>query len=434
VSGEAVFHRDLESVYPLVTHGKGSYLFTEGGGTYLDGSSGAVAANLGHGVEEIAEAMYTQAKKVGFAHTLRFETAALHEAASRIQALAPNGFDRVFFASGGSEANESALKLARQWHASRGDSDRHLAIGMWDNYHGNTLGALAVGGDSARRHHFAPMFARTLRLPSWTEIKPEAMLEALTSLIRREGANNISALILEPFVGSQLGAFEPSHEALRGIVEICHRNGIVVIADEVMSGFGRCGQHFAIERSGMTPDLITFGKGVTAGYAALSGVIVSRDIVHGIQETGGVFHHGFTYSGHPIAAAAASAALKFYVDNNVLANVSQQGGVLRAELDAIAATYPTLIAEVRGDGMLFALEFHAEALPAGGSNFVNQVTMSHGLVLYPGAVRNDHAHSDGPSIRPHVLVAPPLTITEIELSDLVRRLRLALDELVSNPV
>lgn len=433
MSGEAVFHRDLESDYPLVTHGKGSYLFTEGGGKYLDGSSGAVAANLGHGVDEIAEAMYEQAKKVGFAHTLRFETSALLEAASRIQALAPEGFDRVFFASGGSEANESALKLARQWHTSRGEPDRHLAIGFWDNYHGNTLGSLAVGGDSARRHHFAPMFARTLRLPSWTEVQPEAMLDALASLIRREGASNISALIFEPFVGSQLGAFEPSHEALRGVVDICQRNGIVVIADEVMSGFGRCGSHFAIERSGIVPDLITFGKGVTAGYAPLSGVIISHEIVRGIRETGGVFHHGFTYSGHPVAAAAASAALNFYVENDVLANVGKQGGVLRAELDTIGTEYPTLIAEVRGAGMLFALEFHADALPHDGSNFVNQVAMSHGLVLYPGAVRSDRG-TDGVSVvRPHVLVAPPLTITETELSDLVRRLRLALNELVSQP-
>lgn len=433
MSGEAVFHRNLTADYPLVTHGSGSYLFTEDGSTYLDGSSGAVAANLGHGVDEIAEAMYEQAKKVGFAHTLRFETSALHEAASRIVDLAPAGFDRVFFASGGSEANESALKLARQWHISRGEPDRHLAIGFWDNYHGNTLGSLAVGGDSARRHHFAPMFARTLRLPSWIDVEPDAMLEALASLIRREGARNISALILEPFVGSQLGAFEPSHEALRGIVDICQRNGIVVIADEVMSGFGRCGTNFAIERSGITPDLITFGKGVTAGYAALSGVIVSHEIVAGIRDTGGVFHHGFTYSGHPVAVAAAAAALRIYVENGVLSNVSRHSPSLRAALDALATEYPTVIADVRGDGMLFALEFHADSLPEAGSHFVNHRAMSHGLVLYPGAVTTTRGRDGASVVRPHVLVAPPLTITSIELSDLVSRLRLTMDDLISQP-
>jgi adenosylmethionine-8-amino-7-oxononanoate aminotransferase len=428
-SPDAVFHRDLNHRYPIVTHGKGSYLFTENGKKYLDASSGAVAANLGHGVSEIADAMREQALRVGFAHTLRFETHALHDAASQIIELAPAYFGKVYFASGGSEANESAFKLAHQWHVSRGEPERHLVIGLWDNYHGNTLGSLSVGGDAGRRRHYAAGLPRSLRLPSWRDTDAASLVRELVALIRREGARNISALILEPFVGSQLGAYEPPPEALRQIEAICKQHNVVVIADEVMTGFGRCGTHFAIERSGMSPDLITFGKGVTGGYAPLSGVIVSTEVVAGIRKDGGVFHHGFTYSGHPVSVAAAAAALKIYVERDVLSNVAEQGSFLKKELDSLATEFPRLIAEVRGAGMMFALEFHLTALPSGGAGKVNEIAMEHGLVLYPGSAITHGGESGSSFLRPHVLVAPPLTITKHEVEDLVVRLRQVLSSL-----
>lgn len=431
MSGDAVFHRNLSTDYPLVTRAEGSYLYTADGTQYLDGSSGAVAANLGHGVTEIADAMHEQALRVGFAHTLRFETAALHEAAERIRDLAPEGFSRVFFASGGSEANESAFKLARQYHLNRGEKNRHLVIGMWDNYHGNTLGALAVGGDAARRQHYAPMLPRTLRLPSWRDSSdPMAPVAALEKLVRSEGAENISALILEPFVGSQLGAFEPPHAALRRIADICREHGIVFIADEVMSGFGRCGTDFAIERSGIVPDLITFGKGVTGGYAPLSGVIVSESIVRVVREAGGIFHHGYTYSGHPVAAAAAAAALTVYVEREVLANVARQGEALFAALLGLAERFPQLITEVRGEGLLLCLELAPELAAQGGAELINRSAMAQGLVLYPGS--STRADTGGEAaVFPHLLVAPPLTITEEEVTDLIARLGAALQSHVS---
>lgn len=422
MSGDAVFHRNFTTDYPMVTRAEGSYLYTADGTQYLDGSSGAVAANLGHGVTEIADAMHAQALSVGFAHTLRFETAALHEAAERIRDLAPEGFDRVFFASGGSEANESAFKLARQFHLSRGETNRHLVVGMWDNYHGNTLGALAVGGDAARRKHYAPMLPRTLRLPSWRDSSdPMAPVAALEKLVRSEGAENISALILEPFVGSQLGAFEPPHAALRRIAEICREHGILLIADEIMSGFGRCGTNFAIERSGIVPDLITFGKGVTGGYAPLSGVIVSEPIVRAVRDSGGVFHHGYTYSGHPVAVAAAAAALTVYAERDVLANVVRQGEALRTALLGLAERFPQLITEVRGDGLLLCLELSPELAAQGGAERINRTAMAHGLVLYPGASTRADSNGDA-TVFPHLLVAPPLTVTEEEVSDLIARL------------
>lgn len=423
---DAVFHRNFAVSYPIVDRAEGCYLIAEDGTRYFDGSSGAVAANLGHGVREIADAMHDQALRVAFAHTLRFETEALHEAARRVRALAPAGFSRVFFANGGSEANESAFKLARQYHQSRGNSGKHLVIGLWDNYHGNTIGALAVGGDAARRGHYAPMLPRTLRLPGWRDGDAMAPVQALQKLIRSEGAENISALIFEPFVGSQLGAYEPPSEALRSIAEICAKHDILLIADEVMSGFGRCGSNFAIERSGVTPDLITFGKGVTAGYAPLSGVIVAEPVVAAIVAAGGVFQHGFTYSGHPVSVAAAAAALKIYQERNVLEGVQHQGAALDAELQRLATAYPQVIREVRGDGLLFGLELQPELAAHGGANAVNETAMAHGLVLYPGSsTRPDEQGNE--TLYPHLLVAPPLTMTSPERNDLVARLEATLE-------
>lgn len=421
-----MFHRNFGAEYPVVTRAEGAYLYTADGSQYLDGSSGAVAANLGHGVTAIADAMHEQALQVGFAHTLRFETSALQDAAQRIRDLAPGGFTRVFFASGGSEANESAFKLARQYHLSRGDGGKHLIIGMWDNYHGNTLGSLAVGGDASRRQHYAPMLPRTLRLPSWRDSNdPMVPVIALEKIVRSEGAANISALILEPFVGSQLGAFEPSHDALRRIADVCRANGIVLIADEVMSGFGRCGANFAIERSGIQPDLITFGKGVTGGYAPLSGVVVSEPVVQAVRNSGGIFHHGYTYSGHPVAVAAAAAALKIYVDQDVLGNVVRQGGVLRAALVGLATRYSTLITEVRGDGLLFGLELSPNFVAQGGADLFNRTAMANGLVLYPGASTRANESGDS-TVYPHLLVAPPLTVTSGEVNELISRLEATL--------
>ncbi len=422
MSQDAVFHRNLNSEYPIIARAEGSYLYSDKGDRYFDGCSGAIAANLGHGVTEIADAMQKQALQVGFAHTLRFETEALHEAAARIRDLMPSHLTRVFFASGGSEANESAFKLARQYHVSRGEAGRHLAVGMWNSYHGNTLGSLAVGGDAVRRSHYAPMLPRTLRLPGWRDsLDPMAPVHALAKMVESEGAENISSLIVEPFVGSQLGAFEPSHEALRGMAEICKRNGILFIADEVMTGFGRCGSDFAVERSGLTPDLITFGKGVTGGYAALSGVAVSEPVVQVIRDHGGVFHHGYTYSGHPVAAAAAAAALKIYVERGVLENVVRQGARLGAALRQIAKEYSGLVTEVRGDGLFFGLEFEPRLAEYGGADLINCTAMANGLVLYPGASKRLNEKGEIVSY-PHLLIAPPLTVTELEVNDLVSRL------------
>lgn len=417
MSGEALLHRDLGAEYPLIDRGEGSYLIAEDGRRFLDASSGAVAANLGHGVAEIAEAMAEQARRVGFAHTLRFETRAAREAAELIRELAPAELTRVFLATGGSEANESALKLARQFHVATGNPGKYLAIGRWDSYHGNTLGALSVGGDVARRTLYEPMTAPALHLPSWREGEPGAAAEELRRMIRRHGAGSISALILEPIVGSQLGAYEPPAAALREIAAICAESEILLIADEVMTGFGRTGANFAIEHSGIVPDLLTFGKGVTAGYAPLSGMLIHERVVAAIEASGGVFHHGYTYSGHPVVAAAAAAALRYSRDRGVLAAGRRQGELLRAELEGLARRFP-VIAEVRGRGLLLAIELDPERLvPGDGAAEVNREAMRLGLVLYPG----QSTGADGRA-RPHLLVAPPLTLTDSERAHLIELL------------
>lgn len=436
-----VFHRDFSKQYPVITHAEGVYLYDEHGNRYLDASSGAIAANLGHGVTEIAEAMAEQAKKAGFVHTLRFETKVLHELAAEIGKMAPASLNRVYFTSGGSEANESAMKLARQYHLDRGKPEKHVVIGRWQGYHGNTLGSLSAGGDSKRRKPYTPILAKYEHIYSpychrcpygrTEEIcvreKQLPCAEELNRLINEIGSESISSFICEPIVGSQQGAVVPPEGYLQRIREICDQNDVVLIIDEVMTGFGRTGTDFASEQFGIQPDIITFGKGVSAGYAPLAGMIVSDRIVDSLIENGsGRFIHGYTFSGHPVSVAAGLAAVRYYQREHVLENCREQGDYLFRRLNELQQKHSSM-GQIRGRGLLVGFELLVDCAkdqlfpPSfGAAERLNQEAVKRGATFYPGAGTIDGTNGD------HLLIGPPLTITREEIDELITILDQAL--------
>lgn len=434
---DAVFHRNFQTTYPVAVSGRGSVIRDAEGREFLDAASGAVAANLGHGVREIADAMHAQALEIGFAHTLRFETEALAHASRLVADLAGDLLNTVYFASSGAEANEAAFKLARQIQHDSGSPGKHLIIGRWQNYHGNTLATLAVGGDVGRRSSFTPMLPPSGHVPtpdcahcpinrSFEECVQQSVLPCVAAIeheILVLGSENIAAFICEPIVGSQQGAVVPPAEYLRQVRELCDRYGIVLIVDEVMTGFGRTGEHFAFQAFGMTPDIVTFGKGVTGGYAALSGMIVHDRLVEIVRNEGnGVFRHGSTYSGHPVSVAAGQAALQYYRDHHVLDNVRARSVELRDALEKLAAEHPG-ITDVRGRGLLMAFDLvETSAFATLTAEEFNAKTMANGAIFYPGKGRF------GGFAGQHVLIAPPLTSTADEISRMVEILDMTLTE------
>ena len=435
-----VFHRDLTKTYPIITHGKGVYLYEEDGKRYLDGCSGAVAANLGHGDKRIAEAMALQAEKAAFVHTMRFETAVLHKLAEKIGKLSPKALNKVYFTCGGSEANESAIKLSRQYFRNRGEPEKQVVIGRWQSYHGNTIGSLSAGGDIKRRqpyngyllpfqHVAAPhcLHCPFNRKESDCERKRNwSCVQELERMILEIGPSQVSAFIAEPFTGSQAGAMPPPKSYFREVRALCDQYDVLLIVDEVMTGFGRTGAHFAIEHYDVEPDIITFGKGVSGGYSPLGGMIVHDKIIDSIMQFGdGKFIHGYTYSGHPVTVAAGLAAMDIYERDEILANVKDLEGYLSSGLYRLKNKYP-IVYDIRGKGLFFGMELASdmEGTPFSPklriSERLNEKAMELGAVFYPGMGSIDGYAGD------HLIIAPPLIITKDEIDELIRLLDNAL--------
>ncbi len=429
--GNAVFHRDLNKSYPIIDRGQGSYLIDIDGRKYLDASSGAVAANLGHSNPEIAEAIYEQAIKVGFVHSMRFETEVLHELSEMIVSMAPENLDRVYYTSGGSEANESALKLARQIHRDKGKAGKFINIGRWQSYHGNTMGSLSVGGDVTRRFPYMPLLNKTEHVdsPYYTHADSESQiheenmrcLEQLKRKVKELGDDSISALIIEPIVGSQQGGLVPTKEYLQGVRKICDEHDIIFIADEVMTGFYRTGKPFAVQHFDVVPDIITFGKGVSAGYAPLGGMIVHNRLTEELlQYSNGKFIHGYTYSGHPISVAAGLATLKKYQSLNIEKLCNENSDILVNRLIEIRKN-STIMGSIRGKGLLLGIELLKNAdqnelfdPSFQASQKLNNYAMELGAIFYPGSGAIDGERGE------HLIIAPPLNSTEEELDMLLQ--------------
>jgi adenosylmethionine-8-amino-7-oxononanoate aminotransferase len=429
-----VFHRDFTKKYPIITHGKGIYLYDEDGKKYMDACSGAVAANLGHGVEEIADAMANQAKKAAFVHTMRFETKVLFQLAEKIANLAPRSLNKVYFTNGGSEANESAIKLARQFHKDSGRPEKHLVIGRWQSYHGNTFGSLSAGGDIKRRQMYTPnllnfnhIYSPNCKRCPYQREKEDcenkrnwSCVTDFERLVLEVGPENVSSFLVEPISGSQLGAVSPPQAYFKEIRQICDKYNIILIADEIMTGFGRTGKDFGIEHFGIIPDIITFGKGVSAGYAPLAGMIVHDRIIDSLNQNGeGKFVHGSTYSGHPVSVAAGLSVLEIYEREDILGNVQENGHYLKEKILELKERC-SIIFDVRGEGLLMGIELaidgekgtpFSEDLHV--SDRINSIAMELGAVFYPGSGSINGYLGD------HLLITPPLTIAKNEIDEMI---------------
>ncbi len=441
----ALFPRSFRSDYPRAVRGHGCYIFDSSGRKFLDAAGGAAVVSIGHGVAEIGRAMARQAAELAFAHTSQFHTDVAERLAARLRALAPPHFrpaGRVCFTSGGSEAAETAIKLVRHYWLERGQASRTRILSRWQSYHGSTLGALALSGNARRRAPYAPL------LPDWGHIPPcycyrcplgltfpacrVACADELEKLILAVGPETVGAFIFEPVVGATLGAVAPPDGYLQRIAEIARRHDILLIADEVMTGMGRTGRHFAVEHWGVTPDLILLGKGIAGGYAPLGAVLVAPHIVEAIEKGSGAFEHGFTYQAHPVAMAAGLAVLDYIEQHGLFPRVAAAGSELLAALQPLRQ-HPN-VADIRGLGLLVGIEFvkdrsTRQPFPR-ALNFaqrVRQAALAEGVTTYP-----IQGCADG-ELGDHILLAPPLIITSEEIHFLARALQEAVQRAAPPP-
>ena len=423
----------LGRAYPEVSHGEGVYLYDSIGLRYLDGSSGAMTANIGHGVAEVADAIAEQARKVAFTFRAQFTSGPAEELAKRICSIVPPPLESVFFVNSGSEATEYAIRAAQQFWREKGRPEKLAVLGRQRSYHGMTMGALSVSGHENRRADYGALLHPLANAPSAHcyrcpfSLSPDSCaLECATgweNVIALHGPENIAAVIVEPIVGAAAGAVPSPPGYLKILREICDRHEILLIADEVITGFGRTGDWFAFEAEGIIPDMVLTGKGTSAGYTPMAAVIMTDFIVDAIRDGSTVAPFGHTFSGNPLGAAACIAVLDYVERNQLLANARHAGEQLRIGLESLAQRY-SFMADVRGRGLLLGFEMVADRhtrqslqVPGGAAAMLVGLCEDEGLILYPAGTGE---------LNNAVIVAPPLTIAENEVEDLLDRLNRAL--------
>jgi hypothetical protein len=437
-----VFHRNPGHDYPTAVAGDGPYLIDASGKRYLDGSCGAAVSCLGHSDREVREAIKQQLDRLAFAHTSFFTNAPMEALAEELIGHAPSGMAKVYFVSGGSEAMEAALKLARQYFVEIGEHERRHVIARRQSYHGNTLGALAVGGNLWRRKQFEPLlvevthvspcYAYRGRQPGETdEAYGTRLVAELEGEIARLGPRTVIAFVAETVVGATLGAVPPVPGYFRAIRELCDRHGILLILDEVMCGMSRTGTLYACEQEGIAPDLVAIAKGLGAGYQPIGALLASGKVCDAIIRGSGFFQHGHTYIGHPAACAAGLAVQRALRDRNLIPQVQRLGRALEARLRARFGRHPH-VGDIRGRGLFWGVELVADRATKApfdpGERVhakVKQRAMEEGLLCYPMGGTIDGARGD------HVLVAPPFIVTEGQLDELVDKLGRAVDRAIA---
>jgi adenosylmethionine-8-amino-7-oxononanoate aminotransferase len=433
-----VFHRDPRANYPVAVRGDGAYLIDRDGKRYLDASGGAAVSCLGHSDAAVIRAIQEQLARLPFAHTSFFTNEPMEALADALVSRAPASLQKVYFVSGGSEAMEAALKLARQYFVERGETQRRHVIGRRQSYHGNTLGALAVGGNQWRRRQFEPLLVETThvspcyayrgRRAAESEEDYGARLAAeLEAEIRRLGGDRVIAFVAETVVGATLGAVAPVHGYFARVREVCDRYGVLLILDEVMCGMGRCGTLWSFEQEGVVPDLVAIAKGLGAGYQPIGAVVVSRAIFDAVVSGSGFFQHGHTYLGHAAACAGALAVQNRLHEDGVLARVGPLGAALEQRLREKFGEHP-FVGDIRGRGLFWGLELVSDRAtkepfdPALRIHArLKKEALAAGLMCYPMGGTIDGVRGD------HVLLAPPFILEEPQLDELVARLGNALD-------
>lgn len=422
----ALFPRNFKKQYPIAASGEGCWITASDGKKYLDAAGQAAVVNIGHGVASVASAMAGHASQLAFAHSSQFHIAAAEKLAARLLALAPQGMrggGRVYFCSGGSEANETAIKLARQYFLERGQPERFRVASRRQSYHGSTLGAMAMSGNMARREPYQPL------LPEWGHVDPcfcrhcplglqfpecnLACAEGLETLLRGDQINTVAAFIFEPVVGATLGAAVPPDGYVQRIAEICRSHNVLLIADEVMTGMSRTGKPFAVDHWNVVPDMITFGKGAASGNAPLGGVIVGPRVVEAIAQGSGAFQHGFTYQNHPVSMAAGNAVLDVLQEQDLFGRVPIASRELFAALEPLKQH--SHVGDVRGLGLLAGIEFVKDKATRAPfprdeniAGKIFQAAMEEGVLTYPTQGCVDGVNGD------HILLAPPFIISSEE--------------------
>jgi adenosylmethionine-8-amino-7-oxononanoate aminotransferase len=437
----SLFPRNFRKEFPVAVRGEGCWIVAADGRRYLDASGQAAVVNIGHGVKEIGEAMAAQAGHVAFAHTTQFHSESAEKLAARLLSLAPANFQnggRVYFTSGGSEATETAIKLARQYHLERGETSRYRVISRRQSYHGSTLGAMSVSGNVGRRAPYAPLLAE------WGHIAPcfcyhcpfeksfpecgIACAEDLSEFLKSDNPETAAAFIFEPVVGATLGAAAPPDGYAQRIAQICSERGILLIADEIMTGIGRTGKPFAVNHWNIEPDLILVGKGVASGYAPLGAVLVSARVADAFAKGSGAFQHGFTYQAHPVSTAAGNAVLDYLETHKLFERVAPVAQRLREALSPLER-HPH-VGEVRGLGLLLGIEFVNDKRTRepfrkemNVAEKVRQAALAQGVLMYPSQGCVDGARGD------HILLAPPFILSDEECRQVAEALRFAVGAL-----
>ncbi len=438
-----VFYRHTRSVPPVAVRGEGVYIIDADGKRYLDASGGAAVSSLGHNHPRVVEAVKAQLDSLAFAHTGFFTSQPAEQLADALIAQAPEGLARVYFISGGSEAVEASLKIARQYFLERGERQRRRFIARRQSYHGNTLGALSVGGNLWRRepfgpllfegHHIAPCYAyRDCQDHESEEDYGARVANELEEKIAELGAESVIGFICEPVVGATLGAVPAVPGYLARIREICDAHGLLLIFDEVMCGMGRTGHMYACQHDGVSPDLLVVAKGLGAGYQPIGAMLVSERIYSTIAEGSGFFQHGHTYMGHPTACAAGVAVQDVIRDEDLLARVNQQGEKLVQALTERFGNHAH-VGDIRGRGLFLGLELVAERTSKKPFEprrrvhaRIKQQALDRGLICYPMGGTIDGVHGD------HVLLAPPFIIDDGHIEELVDKLGQSLDAALSS--
>jgi len=427
-----VFPRHTKANPPVADRGEGCYIIDKSGKKYFDGSGGAAVSCLGHSDPDVTRAIKEQVDRIAFAHTGFFTSEPAEELAKLLVSKAPGNLDRVYFVSGGSEAVEAALKLARQYYLEKGETSRHRVIARRQSYHGNTLGALATGGNQWRREPFSPLMIETTHIAPCYEYRGRAEDETafeygqrvageLEAEILRLGPENVMAFVAEPVVGATAGAVPPVEGYFKRVREICDTHGVLLILDEVMCGMGRTGSLFAYEQDGIAPDILCIAKGLGAGYQPVGAMLCTDEIYQAIETGSGFFQHGHTYIGHPTACAAALAVFR-KLSGGLADRVSPMGDKLDQALQDAFAQHPH-VGDLRGRGLFRGIELVEDRStktpfdPAAGINKkIKKAAFEAGLICYPMGGTIDGVKGD------HVLLAPPFILEDAHVSEIVDKL------------
>lgn len=433
-----VFPRVSKSSIPVAMTGQGCYLSDSNGKQYLDGSGGAAVSCLGHGDREVTAKITQQLNKLAFAHTGFFTSEPAEVLAELLIRHAPDSMERVYFVSGGSEAVEAAIKLARQYFLEKGETKRSRVIARLQSYHGNTLGALAAGGNMWRREPFAPLLMETSHISPCYAYRGQREGESesdyghrvaneLEDRIQEIGVNEVMAFIAEPVVGATMGAVPAVEGYFKRIREICDQYGVLLILDEIMCGMGRTGSLYACEQDGIAPDIMTIAKGLGAGYQPIGAMLCNRKIYQAIEGGSGFFQHGHTYIGHPVACSAGLAVVNALIERNLIERCRHQGEKLDAALKAQFESHP-YVGDIRGRGLFRGLEIVRDKYSRepfdpnlGINKKIKKAAFEAGLICYPMGGTIDGYRGD------HVLLAPPFIIEDDQIDELCGKLAVGID-------